>query len=178
MSKVKPIPSVEFLRECFDYDTVSGELRWKQRPRSHFKSQWAWKVWNKRYPGKIAGAISNTGHRFLGSGYLAHRLIFKMMTGEEPGSIDHIDGNPDNNAWSNLRVATKVEQAWNSKFDSKRSVSGIRGVRQRGAKWQALITVYKKTLYLGLFHTCEEASAAYEKVARGLHGKFYRETKR
>ena len=176
MSKVKPIrklPSVKFLRECFIYNRRTGELRWKVRPREHFATKKGWAVWNSHYPGKIAGAITNTGHRLLGSGYLAHRLIFKMVTGKEPASIDHADGNPANNAWRNLRVATKTEQAWNSWLRVDNS-SGYRGVNRHRNKWTARISIDGRLQYLGLFSTPEEASTAYESVARKLHGKFYR----
>ena len=47
----------EFLHECFeiDKDTPSG-LRWRLRPRHHFETHHAWKVWNSRWADRPAGS--------------------------------------------------------------------------------------------------------------------------
>jgi hypothetical protein len=34
MAIVKPLPPVEYLLECFDYDEATGYLLWKERPLS------------------------------------------------------------------------------------------------------------------------------------------------
>jgi hypothetical protein len=180
MSKREPIkilPSVEYLRTCFTYDPEQGELRWKSRPRNHFSDQRSWGIWNTKNAGTKAGSTNPGRHREVGVNrvnYMEHRVIFKLMTGAEPPeSIDHIDGNPLNNRWSNLRPATHQEQKWNVKLRSD-NTSGYRGVHRMKKKWSARINIHGEYRTLGCFATPEEASSAYELAARELHGKFYR----
>jgi len=184
MTKAKPIkilPSVERLQECFIYAPDTGELRWRIRPREHFITQGAWATWNSKNAGKRAGMIheDKRHHRISrhvridGIRYWEHRVIFKMMTGIEPGNnLDHADGNASNNVWSNIRTANHFEQGWNRKlrYDNKFGYRGIFPIRNR---WQAKIFIYGKNKHLGMFDTPEEAGAAYEAEARRLHGEFY-----
>ncbi|MEZ0081757.1 hypothetical protein ABIF72_004231 [Bradyrhizobium japonicum] len=78
--------------------------------------------------------------------YLVHRLVWKMVTGEEPvGYIDHIDGNRFNNAWANLRDVTHDQNMWNAKLFHN-NTSGYRGVSfiQSHGMWRAAISVNGK----------------------------------
>lgn len=175
--RIKILPSAGHLRACFDYDPKIGELRWKRRPREHFPNKRSCSAWNARYPGTIAGTIDNSGHRSVlvnYRSYLAHRIIWKLMTGEEPPpTIDHGNRNPGDNRWTNLRPATCGEQVWNSRL-RKDNRSGRRGVSPHEGKWQAQINIRGTFHYLGRFETVEEASAAFEAAAREVHGIFYR----
>jgi hypothetical protein len=47
--EVKNLPSIEYLRECFEVDFETGVLRWKVRPVSHFED--GVKKLVKRYDG-------------------------------------------------------------------------------------------------------------------------------
>lgn len=180
-SKRKPVrilPSAEYLRACFNFDHQSGTLFWKERPRDHFPSHRGWRIFNAKCAGKIAGTPHSSGYiqcKVAPEIYLAHRIIFKLVTGQEPSeSLDHIDGNRRNNSWSNLRDgATFYEAAWNS-TGHRDSESGFRGVFRARRRWEARIMTNGVTLRLGYFATPEAASAAYEAAARKLHGKFYR----
>lgn len=179
-SRRKPtriLPPADFLRECFTYNRKNGGLRWKARPRKHFNTDGDWSKWNTRYAGAVAGNISVHGYRIVAVGhrlYRAQRLVWKMMTGEEPPEqVDHKDGDPLNNRWANLRAASQTESNWNSR--TRKCVSGRRGVSRNGSsRWMAQITIAGVQHYLGTFVTIEEASAAYEAFARKLHGEFYR----
>ena len=176
---VKVLPSVEYLRACFDYDPETGELRWRQRPPEHFATKNAWAVWNAKHAGDPAGSLHRGGYYYVsiaGADYKAHRVIFKLVTNDEPpATIDHHHGDPSNNRWDNLRPATWLEQAWNTRT-RRNTRSGFRGVylHCRGRRWCARITKNGIEHHLGCFATREEASAAFERAARELHGEFYR----
>lgn len=102
--------------------------------------------------------------------YLLHRIAWKLMTGEEPpGTIDHINGDPLDNRWANLRAATPVQQLGNQRLH-RTNTSGHRGVHpHKSGKWVAQIG----RKYLGLFDTPEVAASVYEAAAREKFGEFY-----
>lgn len=150
---------IERANQLLDYDETTGVLRWRVTRGRQAKA------------GDIAGTIIQ-GRRYVkicGRSYLAHRLIFAIKTGRLPsGEIDHIDGNPDNNAWCNLRECTHSQNGQNRKV-SKANKSGLIGVSKHGNGWQATICVNKVYRHLGRFKTPEEAHAAYVAAKRELH---------
>jgi hypothetical protein len=175
---IRELPAVEYLRECFDYDPETGDLRWKLRPYGHFARP-VDEVRCNAMAGEIAGYFDN-GYRRVSLGgvdYKAHRLIWKLVTGNEPSAmLDHADGNPANNRWENLREATQAEQTQNTKL-RKDSVTGRRGVcrGKSDGKWRATIFRDGKQRHLGEFNSIEAASDVYEAAAQELFGKFYRQ---
>ena len=99
------LPSQEFLRERFDYDPESGILTWAYGR-----------------PGVSKGTVAgNTTNRFVQvmldrKAYLAHRLIWKWMTGDDPPEqIDHVNRDPHDNRWENFRLATPGQNSSNRK---------------------------------------------------------------
>lgn len=100
-----------------------------------------------------------------------------MVTGNDPADslIDHIDGNPHNNKFANLRIATSRQNQCNQKI-RRDNTSGLKGVSwdSKRNKWQAGIQIDGKRIALGRFSTKEEAYAAYCEAARRLHGEFAR----
>jgi hypothetical protein len=91
------------------------------------------------------------------------------MTGQDPVNklIDHIDGNPYNNRFNNLRLATRHQNGCNQKKHSN-NTSGFKGVCWHKVikKWQAYITVEGQRVGLGYFGTKEEAYAVYCEAAK------------
>jgi HNH endonuclease len=102
--------------------------------------------------------------------YSAHRLAFMFMEGKWPNDeIDHVDGNPSNNAWSNLRHATRSQNAQNQRRAQSTSSTGLLGVGKNGDKFYARIYYQGVITYLGTFDTAKEAHEVYVKVKRELH---------
>ena len=158
----------------FHYDADSGTLRWKYRPASTFTSLRDAEAWNARYCNLPAGSRDELGYirvRISSEGiFFAHRIIYKMLTGDEPDVIDHIDGNPWNNSPSNLRSVGHLENSQNSCV-SVLSTTGIRGVSWEKVrkKWRACITVNRKFKHLGNFSDFGEAVKA-RKAAEAHYG--------
>jgi hypothetical protein len=106
--------------------------------------------------------------------YRAHRLAWLYVHGEWPRKlIDHIDGDGLNNRIANLRLASAAENIINRVAQSN-NASGIKGVSWHKAsqKYQAVIHKDRRQIYLGLFATAEEASAAYTRASFEQHGAF------
>jgi hypothetical protein len=147
------------LKNKFDY--VDGDLIYKDGRRA----------------GKAAGAISTShGYRNLnveGKVYLAHRMIYLYCHGYLPPVIDHIDTDKLNNRIENLRPATKEQNGYNAKL-SKANTSGIKGVSWHKAtqKWQVVLKVKKKHIWLGCYADVKDAEAAVKEHREQLHGEF------
>ena len=171
---MKAINWHEFLIADFE----SGTIRWKPRAREHFPSDRAWKIWNTRDAGEIAGSTTLQGYRrikMFGKQYLSHRILYEMANGPiaECLQIDHIDQNKGNNALSNLRLATDTENRYNCSVRAN-SASGIKGVywhKHRG-RWAAAIRHNGRTMHLGLFDTKGMAAVSYAKASLRVHGRF------
>ena len=113
----------------------------------------------------------------LGTAIAAHRAAYLVMTGRLPSAvIDHINGDPSDNRWSNLREATHAENLRN-RGAQRDNASGFKGVYfcDRGIRhYRAVIVLNKRKIYLGVFATPEEAHAAYCVAAEKYHGEFAR----
>lgn len=106
--------------------------------------------------------------------YLSHRLAWFYMTGYWPkAQIDHRDCDRANNAWYNLREATRSQNLGNSKKRRDGRVK-MKGVRFHRNRYVAKIRVCGKGIYLGSFDTPEQAHAAYVKAAKKHFGEFAR----
>lgn len=164
MRKAVPLPSYQFLHECFEYHSETGILTWKARPRSHFESDRAQKIANTMCEGKPAGNIVTcsgklyiqvTINRKL---YLAHRICYKMYYNEEPVVIDHDDGNGLHNWILNLNNGTMASNMRNRKMlaCNRTKITGVSILKS--GQWNSHIMVGKKAynLYTGfdLFEAC------------------------
>lgn len=175
---MKNLPSASYLHECFDYNPLTGELHWKDRPDEHFShlSGRGSRMWQNRFPGTLAGKLDSSGARQVvinHQAHLAHRIIWKFMTGDDPnGEIDHINRISGDNRWANLRLADRVTQGWN-KGARKDSLIGKRGVQLRNGRYGVRVRIDGKVRRLGSFATLEEAIIVREAADRKLHGEFF-----
>lgn len=157
------IESKSYLDKRFIYDPHTGILTWKVM-----------------FPGRTAGTITRSGVPFVKLhleklDFKAHRLIWVMQTGERPSSkmhIDHIDGNPLNNKWDNLRICDAKRNCQNSKKPRNNS-TGYKGVSmQPDGKYRAYIVQDRKQINLGRFEKIEDAALAYQEAAKRLFGEY------
>ena len=92
------------------------------------------------------------------------------MTGAwPPNVVDHINRNPSDNKFCNLRLATTSQNGMNRRLDL-RNRSGVSGVSwdAHACKWRADIGQNGKLLRLGSFVNFDDAVAA-RKTAEETH---------
>ena len=158
------------LRAVLMYEPDTGMFIWRARKKGEKMNTWH---------GRRAGATRDRGYIVIRIDYRlyrAHRLAWLYMRGRWPRTeVDHIDGDPSNNRWGNLRLATSSHQKINARR-RKDNTSGYRGIwwEQRRSHWIAEIRAEGQRYHLGSFDTAEEAHAAYIKAATRLHGEFAR----
>ena len=124
--------------------------------------------------GEPTGWLSNNGYMSIGLNskvYLAHRLAWLYMTGKWPkDEIDHINGNPLDNRWNNLREASSTINKQNQRKARIDNLgTGLLGAYLYKDKFRSAITVDGKQFHLGVFNTKEEAHRAYIKAKRKYH---------
>ena len=163
----KSLITAERLREVMDYDPATGVFTWKINNRG------------KTRAGDIAGSTRRDGYvhvTIAQKTYLAHRLAWLYVTGNWPAKqIDHINVNPTDNRFYNLREATQTQNNGNSKR-SQANKSGHKGVRwnEKVKKWHAFMKRNNRYMHIGLFDEIEIAVEAYAKAAREYFGEFAR----
>lgn len=177
--KAKALPSREYLMECFDYNHETGSLTWKTRPISHFVDSWRMNQSNSRNSGKVVEMVSASGYiemKINGSTYKAHRVIWKIVTGDDPNMIDHINGNRSDNRITNLRLASRTQNGANRGLSSN-NLSGHSGVSYhiRDKKWQSYITVNGLRFYIGSFESLDSAVSARKNSEVKYFGNYRRE---
>ena len=136
-------------------------------------SRWKWYAqWNAKLKRFYA---RRTEYPAIGTPYAVwmHRQILGLERGDKK-KADHINRlSTLDNRRDNLRAATNSQNLMNQGIRSDNK-TGFKGVTRFGAKWQASIMAQGKWKYLGLFSTPEEASDAYYRAAKELHGEFAR----
>lgn len=97
------------LQERFDYNPLTGQLSWSQS-----KVVWAAargkEITHVGSDGYIELTLTFNGER---KSYYAHRVIWKLVTGQEPPTVDHKNRKRADNRLVNLRGASCLENANN-----------------------------------------------------------------
>lgn len=144
----------ERLKQLATYDPESGLLVCAMNRKG-----------SKNKIGDVLGSANKVGHiqvQLDSSKYLVHRLAVLYMTGKMPdGVIDHINRDPADNRWSNLRVVTQFENSHNQSRLPERNSTGFVGVHRYGSRYRAKINVNHKQVHLGTFDDPAIAASAY-----------------
>lgn len=156
------------LRELLSYDPETGAFMWRvdAGARGRIKA------------GTVAGSVSKTtGDRLIqldGTLYRAQRLAWLYMTGEEaPRFVSFVDGDHNNTAWVNLRLASQMEACRSMRPRKSRTLPKGVSIGSSGLP-MARIWFKGRNHSLGTFSTVEAASAAYQQAAREHFGEFAR----
>lgn len=160
-----PLPSVDYLRSRFEYNSETGDLFWKNCACN-----------GGRRTGLPAGTVSKVdGYRRVkldGRRYLTHRIIWKLVTGRDPtANVDHKDGRRAHNRAHNLRDATSTENQRNRHIVTGPWPKGVYLDKERDAFVAQIRSPHRKQ-YLGTFDTPEAAHVAYLAAARADFGAF------
>lgn len=148
------------LKQHILYDEHTGEFTWLKSLSNNIKV------------GMPAGCYSHNYRviTIFGKNYRATHLAYLYMTGALPdGIIDHMNMNPRDNRWCNLRLTTVQGNSQNLQYPHKDSKSGFLGVTPYRSKFVAQIYANGKRLYLGVFATAEAAHNEYIRVKKILH---------
>jgi hypothetical protein len=143
------------VKKCFEYDPNTGILTRVATVESRGAK-----------PKGRRLHVAHSGKKYYKHGVFnlnvyEHRIIWIWMTGEQPETIDHIDGDGLNNKWSNLRSVKFSDNAKNQKKHVT-NTSGYAGVtyRKDSGKWRARLMVDGKSISFGAFSTPEAAHNA------------------
>ena len=128
---------------------------------------------------RIGKSLTKNGYKLICVKHkqlYAHRLAWFYVNGDWPSSlVDHINGNRADNRIHNLRLATKAQNAVNSKV--VRSSSGRRGVyiQSNTRKYRVRLTLNgKRNVHIGYFSSKEEAAKARNEAMAKAYGAFAR----
>lgn len=157
------------LKEQLNYDQQTGI--------------WIWIISRKGVTkGSMAGQIDRYGYRNINVNYkryISSRLAFLYMTGSFPiHDCDHIDGNPGNDRWDNLREATTTQNLQNKRVQSNNKI-GLKGIHPMKVssqnKYRARIKANETHIHLGVFDCPAAARLAYVIAADTYFGEFARQ---
>lgn len=156
---------IDALKVEISYDPETGEFRWL-KPAS-----------GRRLSGR-AGTMQDGYRRVMvnGQAYQCHVLAFAFMMNRWPeNEIDHVNGDKADNRWSNLREATRQENAENVHRPRRHNKLGLLGVClgpklvDGSQRYIAQIQLNGRRIYIGQFASAEEAHEAYLSKKRELH---------
>jgi hypothetical protein len=124
--------------------------------------------WHLDGNGYARGILPESGRRVL-----MHRYV---MSAPADASVDHRDGNRLNNCRSNLRIATRAQNALNRGAKAGRKVSLYKGVEWDWLeqKWRAVIAASGVRHRSPHFVFENDAARYYNMMAKHYHGKFAR----
>lgn len=163
---VIPLPNKERLNELF---VLSGSDLIARKSRGCVRA------------GTVCGYLRKDGYLRIkvdGALVLAHRIVWKMVHGDEPHYLDHINGDRADNRIENLRPVTSSDNKSNETLRIN-SASGFVGVTwhiptkpTKTSKWVAKIAKGGKETHIGYFTELKDAVLAYNAECLKAHGEY------
>ena len=117
---------------------------------------------------------TNKGYKkvYIGKNYQVHRVMYYIHNPEwdiddsrRDNSIDHIDGDKQNNSIENLRVVTNAQNGWNNSHTKCKGYYWDK----KNKKFKAHIKVNYKQIHLGCFDLESDARNAYLEAKKIYH---------
>lgn len=167
------IPAQDVLRAILEYDPDTGTPHYKPRPTEMFSTAARADAWNRRYASKRAvSRVDGEGYLHVclfGSRCRAHRVIWKLIHGDDPKFVDHINGDTSDNRLTNLRNVEFFENCRNRKL-SQTNRSGVSGVHwcSTSLRWIARIGNGRDRRGLGAFINFDDAVTARKQAETEL----------
>lgn len=162
-----PLPEASFLHHMFTYEPDTGRLIWNK----NLKEAGCRQKRRNGEPNAVRVGIQ-FGEKLVQ--FVAHRIIWAMMNTEPVPHgmvIDHRDGNPFNNKWGNLRLATHGKNLCNQKRVSKRKHDLPANVYPNGRGFFAMVKVDGVVRRSPTVHTLSEAINSRDSLLKE-HGEF------
>lgn len=156
--------TAERLRELLDYDPETGIFTWRVSSRNYRVGD---KAGSQRKNGRWLICVEHEKR-------MRSVWAFFWMTGQLPTQhIDHINRDPSDDRWANLRHCNRFENLHNMGL-RKDNTSGYIGVHKRtnGRYLAYTRTNEGKRIYLGHHPTAEEAARVRDAEAIKLYGEF------
>lgn len=115
-----------------------------------------------------------TDSKLLGRGVSVGRIILGLVHKSTRIEVDHRDRNILNYKRSNLRTATRSQNASNKEKQKGIYSSIYKGVywHKSRQRWMARISYDSKTVWLGYFDDEDDAAIAYNLASMKYHGEF------
>ena len=186
--QAKPLPPLDFLRECFCLsETTPSGLLWRTRPSHHFPPSYE-KNWNARFAGTPAGSLryherDRRSYFFVGitlggkvRPFGTHRIIYALAHNEQLSHnllIDHIDNDGTNNCVRNLRSVTPSQNSHNQTLRPD-NTSGVKCVVQNShGSWYGIVTCNWVKYYTGASPSKEIITEMTRELREKLHKEFH-----
>jgi hypothetical protein len=163
-------------RECLEYK--DGKLFWKHRPLKHFKTEVAYKTWNKKYADKEAGSLHNRYFRLWAlkiseKNYIRSTIVWLFHHDEWVSYFIHKNDDPLDDRIENLQPTTiskLISLSYENRSEDKNKIIGIYYVPNR-RKYYAEITIKRTRISLGYFKYKKDAEKARKAAERKYFGE-------